>query len=157
MPHSMLAFAISAAVMLTTDTSEAGQSKSARPAAPVRVTAAKTSWSPIQQKLRRDTALASRIVRRLPAGTNLMTASAGFRSLGQFVAAVNASNNLGIPFQQFKRRMVNDGMTLGLAIQDMRPKSDYRSAAQRAEDEAATLVGPSDTVAPAKIARNRMP
>ena len=47
-----------------------------------------------------------------------MKASAGFKNLGQFVAAVNVSNNLGIPFSQLKTKMVDDGMSLGQSIQD---------------------------------------
>ena len=74
--------------------------------------------TPTQQKLQRNTNLASKLQSRLPAGTDLMAASAGFRNLGQFVAAVNVSNNLGIPFSELKTRMVTDGMSLGQAIQD---------------------------------------
>src|SRR6185436_11183855 len=77
--------------------------------------------SPAQQKLQRNTNLAGKLQSRLPAGTDLMAASAGFRNLGQFVAAVNVSNNLGIPFSELKTRMVDRGMSLGQAIQDARP------------------------------------
>jgi hypothetical protein len=113
--------------------------------------------SPVQQQLRRDKTLAAMISGRLPGRTDLMVVSAGFRSMGQFIAAVNASKNLGIPFYQFKRRMVNDGMSLGLAIQDMRPQSDYRCAARLAEDETAAIVGSTEAEAPAMMMapRNR--
>ena len=97
--------------------------------------------SPVQRKLQRNPGLAAKIGTRLPAGTNLMTAASGFRSVGQFVAAVNGSNTARIPFAELKRRMAYDGMTLSQAIQDLRPKSDYRSQAMRAESEAAALVG----------------
>jgi hypothetical protein len=148
MPRSMLAFAISAAIVLTTETSYSAPQAHPKPTRPAAATVARRPvtkkpvrpLSAVQQTLRRDPILAARIGGQLPAGTNLMTASAGFRNLGQFVAAVNASNNLAIPFGQLKRRIVNDGMPLGSAIQDVRPTTDYRSAARRAEDEAASLV-----------------
>jgi hypothetical protein len=163
MDRSMLAFAISAVVVLTTETSYATQKSdggSKAPRAPQGLSAARsavttpastpaankkaeaaTEPSPVQQVLRRDRLLAAMVSGRLPVGTNLMTVSAGFRDVGQFVGAVNASKNLGIPFHQLKRRMVYDGMSLGLAIQDMRPKSNYRSAARQAEVEASVIVG----------------
>jgi len=72
-------------------------------------------------KLQGHTNLASRLQSRLPAGTNLTTASAGFRNLGQFVAAVNVCHNLGIPFAELKTRMVERHMSLGQVIQDARP------------------------------------
>jgi hypothetical protein len=159
MERSIMAFAISAVVVLTTETSYATQkgdggskvlpAQRSLSASLSRVTPPATSKkgepapepSPVQQILRRDPLLAAMVSGRLPVGTNLMTVSAGFRDVGQFVGAVNASRNLGIPFHQLKRRMVYDGMSLGLAIQDMRPKSNYRSAARQAEVEASVIVG----------------
>jgi len=95
----------------------------------------------VQQKLQRNTKLASKLQSRLPAGTNLTVASSGFRNLGQFVAAVNVSNNLGIPFAQLKTRMVDQGMSLGQAIQDARPKTtDTTVAVRRAETDADALI-----------------
>jgi hypothetical protein len=69
-----------------------------------------------------------------------MAASAGFGDVGQFVAAVSASRTLEIPFGELRRRMVGDRMPLLLAIQDMRPRSNYRQAARRAEQEAAAMI-----------------
>ena len=72
-------------------------------------------------------------------------ASSGFRNLGQFVAAVNVSNNLGIPFAQLKTRMVDQGMSLGQAIQDARPKTtDPTVAVRRAETDADALIRTTD-------------
>lgn len=97
--------------------------------------------TPTQQKLQRNTNLASKLQSRLPAGTDLMAASAGFRNLGQFVAAVNVSNNLGIPFSELKTRMVTDGMSLGQAIQDARPRTtDTTTIARRAETDADAII-----------------
>jgi len=81
--------------------------------------------------------LGTKLQSRLPAGTNLDTASTGFRNLGQFVAAVNVSNNLGIPFTELKTRMVDRDMSLGRAIQDARPSTtDTTVIVRRAEQEA---------------------
>ena len=79
------------------------------------------SLSPVQQKLQRNTNLAAKMQSRLPPGTDLMKAAAGFRNLGQFVAAVNASHNHGLSFVELKRRIVGQGMSLGQATQDLRP------------------------------------
>jgi hypothetical protein len=161
MHRSMLAFAISTAVVLTTETSYArNQADRGRKAVPadrggstsvMRATPATRKPAPatrrpapppsaVQQALRRDPLLAAMVSGRLPAGTNLMMLAAGFGDVRQFVGAVNAAKNLGIPFHHLKRRMVYDGMSLGLAIQDMLPRSDYRSAARLAENEAAAII-----------------
>lgn len=112
--------------------------------APVRKAPARKAPRPrlstVQLTLQRDATLAGAVLSRLPTGANLMDVSAGYNDLGQFVAAVNVSRALGIPMHELRRRMVGDGMPLLLAIQDLRPKSNYRSAARRAEEEAATML-----------------
>lgn len=174
MRRSILAFTISAIVVLTTEPSSyatqrgqaSGQpSKPGAHATALKPAPAKTvkknasaarraSLSPVQHKLQRNPGLAARIGGRLPAGTNVITAASGFRTMGQFVSAVNGSNTARIPFSELKRRMAYDGMTLSQAIQDLRPKSDYRSQAQRAETDAATLIGTEEVeMAPAQRAR----
>lgn len=100
-----------------------------------------TTLSPVQQKLERNTKLASKLQSRLPAGTDVTAAAAGFRNLGQFVAAVNVSNNLGIPFAELKTRMVDQHMSLGQAIQDARPATtDTTVVAQRAQTDADAMI-----------------
>lgn len=98
----------------------------------------------VQQKLQRNTNLANKLETRLPAGTNLMTAAEGFRNLGQFVAAVNVSNNLDIPFNQLKARMVDDGMSLGQAIQTLRSDVDATTAVRRAETDATRVISDAE-------------
>lgn len=71
--------------------------------------------SKAQEKLLSNMELARRL--RLRLGSDPMAAAAGFRNLGQFVAAVNISNNLGISFTLLKSLMVDRGMSLGQAIQ----------------------------------------
>ena len=101
----------------TTDTNAAAATTS--PA----TTTSTLALTPVQEKLQKNTNLAAKLTSRLPAGTDLMLASAGFRNLGQFVAAVNVSNNLKIPFTQLKTKMVTDGMSLGQAIQALKPSA----------------------------------
>ena len=101
--------------------------------------------TPVQQKLQKNTNLASKLQSRLPAGTDLMKASAGFKNLGQFVAAVNVSNNLGISFTQLKTKMVDDGMSLGQSIKTLRPESSATIEANRAEYDARGMILESET------------
>ena len=96
--------------------------------------------SAVQQALRRDPDLADRVAQRLPARIDVMWAASGFKDLGQFVAAVNAADNLQIPFMTLKSRMLDDKMNLGQAIRDLRRSSDYRKEARRAEDEAKAMM-----------------
>lgn len=117
--------------------------------------AAAMALTPVQAKLQKNTNLAAKLTSRLPAGTDLMTASAGFRNLGQFVAAVNVSNNLGIPFAQLKAKMVTDGLTLGQTIQALRPAASATVEAQRAEYDARGMIAespqPTTTTVPTKV------
>jgi hypothetical protein len=76
--------------------------------------------SPVQQKLQKNPNLAAKLQSRLPAGTDVTAAAAGFHSLGQFVSTVNASHNHDLPFPALKRRIVYEGMSLGQAMKDLR-------------------------------------
>ena len=96
--------------------------------------------TPVQQKLQQNTNLASKLQSRLPPGTDLNTAAAGFRNLGQFVAAVNVSNNLGLDFPTLKTAMVTDGKSLGQAIQAQKSTVDGTTVATRAERDADTEI-----------------
>lgn len=100
--------------------------------------------TPVQQKLQKNTNLTAKLASRLPAGTDLMAASAGFKNLGQFVAAVNVSNNLGIPFADLKTKMVTDGKSLGQAIQVLKPASSATIEAQHAEYDARGMIADSE-------------
>ena len=97
--------------------------------------------TPVQQKLQKNTNLAAKLQSRLPGGTDLNTAAAGFRNLGQFVAAVNVSNNLGLDFTTLKTAMVTDGKSLGQAIQSQKGTTvNATEQAQRAERDADTMI-----------------
>jgi hypothetical protein len=147
MQRSLLAFAIAAAILLTTVPVIGGQRASgATKASAGRHPSVRIALSPAQQALFRNTVLADTLRVRLPQGTDMFAAAGGFRRLELFVATVHASNNLAIPFFELKRRIVNDGMTLGQAIQDIRPKSRYWSEARRAEDDAAESIRMSEAI-----------
>jgi predicted S18 family serine protease len=95
----------------------------------------------VQEKLQKNTKLAEKLESRLPKGTDLMEAADGFRNLGQFVAAVNVSNNLGLDFEKLKTAMIDDGKSLGQAIQTVKKDVDSPTlVAQRAETDAQTLI-----------------
>ncbi len=82
-----------------------------------------TSTSPTraQQLLAQNTKLRDKLRTRLPAGTNIDLAASGFKNLGQFVAAVNVSNNLGLSFDDLKARMTGTNpVSLGQAIQQVK-------------------------------------
>ncbi len=104
-----------------------------------------TELTAVQQKLKQNTNLAAKVASRLPPGTDLMTAAAGFRNLGQFIAAANVSNNLGLSFTELKTKMVTDGMSLGQAIQAVRPLTASPTIeAQRAEYDARGMIAESE-------------
>jgi hypothetical protein len=147
MQRARLAFAVAAAIVMTTMPVGAGQRATGAPKQKVaRRSTARVVLSPVQQELQRNTVLSNTVRARLPQGTDLTAAASGFRRLELFVATVHASNNLAVPFAELKRRIVGDGMTLGQAIQDMRPKSRYWSEARRAEDDAASMIRTSEAV-----------
>ena len=82
-----------------------------------------------------NTKLASKLQRLLPAGTDLQAAASGFKNLGQFVAAVHVSHNLGIPFDQLKTKILA-GKSLGEAIQELKPNVAAEAEAKKAKKQA---------------------
>ena len=63
----------------------------------------------------------AQVLAKLPAGTNIQDASQGFKNRGQFIAAVNASNNHSIPFDELKARMT--GIPVGSTVPTTAPMS----------------------------------
>jgi len=95
------------------------------------------SHGSLAAKLAKNTQLASKLQALLPPGTNLTAAAAGFKNLGQFVAAVHAAKDLGIPFDQLKAKLTGPGAeNLGKAITDLKPGIDAKAALKQAEKEA---------------------
>ena len=61
----------------------------------------------------------------------------GFKNYGQYIAAKNVSDNLGIPFDALKAKMTGSSpVSLGQAIQELRPELPA-GAAQAAAKKAA--------------------
>jgi hypothetical protein len=93
----------------------------------------------VGDQLTRNTNLTARLQTLFPNGTDLQKESAGFRNLGQFVAAAHVSHNLDIPWSDMKAKMTGDHpVSLGKAIQDLKPQADAKSEAGKAEKEADT-------------------
>jgi hypothetical protein len=128
-----------------TSTTAASKTTSTSTSTATTGTGSPTTLTPVQQKLQKNTNLADKLRGRLPENTNLMDAVEGFRNLGQFVAAVNVSNNLGLEFTELKTRMVDDGMSLGQAIQDVKKTANVDTEVRRAETEADSMIKSSTT------------
>jgi len=93
--------------------------------------------SSVSDRLEDNTKLANKLQSLLPAGTNLQQAAQGFKNLGQFVAAVHVSHNLGIPFDQLKAKMIGPpSESLGKAIQALKPTANAKEEASKAEKQA---------------------
>lgn len=93
------------------------------------------------QRLANNPSLSTRLQPLLPAGATIAMASAGFRSQGQFVAALHVSKNLNIPFSQLQAKLTgSNSESLGQAIHDLNPalsrrtvRQDVRMAERQAE------------------------
>ena len=104
--------------------------------------------SRVQERLNKNTKLADRLEGRLPKGMDLMEAAEGFTNLGRFVAAVNVSSNLRLDFEKLKIAMIEDGKSLGQAIQVVKKDVENPTlVAQRAEAEAQTLIQQTENTA----------
>ncbi len=93
----------------------------------------------VSQQIAANPNLANVLQPLLPSGENIATASAGFKNMGQFVAALHVANNLGIPFDQLKADITGpNAESLGKAIQALKPNmssSDIKTAIHTARDE----------------------
>jgi hypothetical protein len=99
----------------------------------------------IASKLARNPKLSAKLSALLPPGTDLAAASAGFKNLGQFVAAVHVSKNLGIPFDQLKAKMTGPPpLSLGKAITALDPSANAKTALKQAEKQAKADLHTSD-------------
>jgi hypothetical protein len=76
--------------------------------------------------------LVAKMQGQLPPGMTVEQAALGFKNQGQFVAAVNVSRNLGIPFADLKTSMVDSQLSLGQSIQRLKPLADADAEAARA-------------------------
>jgi hypothetical protein len=91
----------------------------------------------ISQRIETNPALAARLQPLVPSGLTLTAAATGFRTQGQFIAALHVSRNLNIPFIQLKNAMTGaDHISLGQAIHDLRPKANANAAVKAATAQA---------------------
>jgi len=98
------------------------------------------SSSSISEKLTDNTKLAGKLESLLGPNTTLQMLQAdaqGFKNLGQFVAAVHVSHNLGIPFDQLKAKMIGPPKeSLGKAIEQLKPAASSKAETKKANDQA---------------------
>jgi len=101
--------------------------------------------------LAHNSQLSSKLQGLLPKGTTPDQACAGFKNLGQCVAAIHVSHNLGISFACMKANMTGQAppsgsscpagtgsktMSLGKSIQALRPTADAKSETKKANEQA---------------------
>ena len=100
----------------------------------------------VSERLSDNTKLSGKLQSLLPAGTNLQQASQGFKNLGQFVAAVHVSHNLGIPFDQLKAKMTGPpAESLGKAIEQLKPTANAKAETKKANKQADQDMDDSET------------
>lgn len=98
---------------------------------------AKASTPNFIQRIDANPQLVARLTPLVPSTMTLDQAAAGFRNRGQFIAALHASHDLNIPFDQLKAEMTGtDHDSLGQAIHELKPTVDAKTAAHTAETEA---------------------
>jgi hypothetical protein len=90
-----------------------------------------------EQLLNQNTKLSSNLQKLLPAGTTPQQACSGFGNLGQCVAAIHVSDNLGISFLDLKAKMTgSNSESLGKAIHDLKPGANASAEKKKAEKQA---------------------
>jgi formiminotetrahydrofolate cyclodeaminase len=98
-------------------------------------TGPKTPGELLTQNKKLSDKLSTILKHQNPPVTDLQAASQGFRNLGQFVAAVHVSQNLGIPFDQLKTQEQTSG-SLGKAIHVLKPDADPKAEVMKAAEQA---------------------
>jgi hypothetical protein len=87
--------------------------------------------------LNQNTKLSSNLAKLLPHGMTAQQACAGFKNLGQCVAAIHVSHNLDIPFADLKAKMTGSGSeSLGKAIGDLKPAANAKAESKKAQKQA---------------------
>ena len=104
----------------------------------------------LESRLASNSKLSSRLQSLLPPKTPLEKAASGFKSQGQFIAALHVSHNLNIPFDLLKTDMMTKHDSLGGAIRNLRPDLDSKtvnSNVKLAERQAKADVQESNEIA----------
>jgi len=87
--------------------------------------------------LTQNTKLSSNLEKLLPQGVTAQQACDGFKNLGQCVAAIHVSHNLGISFDDLKTKMTGSGSeSLGKAIGALKPGVDAKTESKKAQMQA---------------------
>jgi hypothetical protein len=91
----------------------------------------------LADRITANTTLLGEVTPLLPSGMTLATASSGFHSEEQFLAALHAAKDLGISFTDLKTEMTGTPRdSLSQAIHDLKPSADAKTSAKTAEGEA---------------------
>lgn len=107
---------------------------------------AKTPGELLRQNTKLSDKLSAILKQQNPPVTDLQAASQGFKNLGQFVAAVHVSQNLGIPFSQLKAQEKTSG-SLGKAIHALKPDVDAKAESKKAAKQADVDIKSSESEA----------
>jgi len=108
-------------------------------------TQSQTTSSP-KQLSNPNSKLSSNLQKLLPAGTTPQQACSGFKNLGQCVAAIHVSHNLGIPFADLKSKLTgSNSESLGKAIQALKPSSNSTAEKKKAEKQAQDDINESES------------
>ena len=87
--------------------------------------------------LSRNMKLSNKLDSLLPKGMTAQQACTGFKNLGQCVAAIHVSNNLGISFDDLKAKTAGaHSENLGKAIHDLKPDVDAKAESKKAQKQA---------------------
>ncbi len=90
-----------------------------------------------EQALDQNQNLSAKLQTLLPAGTTPQQACGGFKNLGQCVAAIHVSHNLGLPFPDLKSKLTGSGAeSLGKAIHGLKPDVNANAEKKKAEKQA---------------------
>lgn len=106
----------------------------AQPAPTPQPVVAPTSGTLSMVPVPKNPKLVAKLKSMLPPGLSVEQAATGFQHQGQFVAAVQVSHNLDIPFTELKRKIVGEGLGLGQAIHALRPGVDASRELARARE-----------------------
>ncbi len=87
--------------------------------------------------LTQNTKLSSNLQKDLPQGMTAQQACSGYKNLGECVAAIHVSKNLGIPFDQLQAKTTgSNAESLGKAIDQLKPGVDSKAEVKKAKQQA---------------------
>ena len=93
----------------------------------------------ISQRIEKNPKLTARLQSLLTPPMTLDQAAAGFKNLGQMIAALHVSQNLGISFADLQADMTGaKHYSLGQAIHALKPTADATAEVKKADQEADT-------------------